>query len=68
MVLLIRPHEMIGLVSMQEAIEAVEESFREWVRRLGPAEISRLLDERLAPQMPRKVERILMSSEWAEVG
>ena len=44
------------------------ESFREWVRRLGPGEISRLLEEKLAPQLPLKVERILMSSEMAEVG
>lgn len=30
MVLLIRPREMSQLISMKEAIEAVEESFREW--------------------------------------
>ena len=35
MVLLIRPHEMVGLVSMKEAIEAVEESFREWAQWPG---------------------------------
>ena len=44
-----------------------EETFREWVRRLGAAEISRLLDEKLAPQMPQKVERIVMSPDLMEV-
>lgn len=44
------------------------ESFREWVRRFGPGEISRLLDEKLAAQLPHKVERILMRPEWMEVG
>jgi len=44
-----------------------EESFREWVRRLGPAEISRLLDEKLAPQMPQRAERIVMSPDLMEV-
>ena len=53
----------IGVERMQPG-----ESFREGVRRLGPAEISRLLDEKLAPQLPQKVERILMSLEQVEVG
>ena len=53
----------IGVERMQPG-----ESFREWVRRLGPAEISRLLDEKLAPHLPQKVERILMSLEQVEVG
>ena len=35
MVLLIRPHEMAGLVSMKEAIAAVEEGFREWAQWPG---------------------------------
>ena len=35
MVLLIRPHEMAGLISMQEAIEAVEESFLQWAQWPG---------------------------------
>ncbi len=35
MVLLIRPHEMAGLISMKEAIKAVEESFREWAQWPG---------------------------------
>lgn len=35
MVLLIRPHELVGLISMKEAIDAVEESFREWAKWPG---------------------------------
>jgi len=45
-----------------------EESFREWVLRLGPAEISRLLEEKLAPQLPPKADRIRMSPDLLEVG
>lgn len=53
----------IGVERMQP-----EESFREWVRRLGPAEVSRLLELKLAPQLPQKVGRILMSPDLMEVG
>ncbi|MEE8178240.1 MAG: ornithine cyclodeaminase family protein [Acidobacteriota bacterium] len=35
MVLLIRPREMSQLISMKEAIEAVEESFRQWAELPG---------------------------------
>ena len=52
----------IGVERMQP-----EETFREWLRRLGPAEISRLLDEKLAPPMPQEVERIVMSPDLMEV-
>jgi sulfite reductase beta subunit-like hemoprotein len=42
------------------------ESFRECVHRLGPTEVSRLLEERLTPQKPRPFERIAMSAELQE--
>ncbi|MBI1955331.1 MAG: (2Fe-2S)-binding protein [Acidobacteria bacterium] len=57
-----------ALVEMAGERKQPGESFREWVRRLGPGEISRLLDVKLAPQLPQKVERILMSPELVEVG
>lgn len=43
------------------------ESFREVVGRLGPEEVSKLLEKRLSPWMPRKVERIAMLPELTEV-
>lgn len=55
-----------GLVEIAAEMKQAGESFQDWVHNLGPAVISRLLDEKLLPQLPQKVGRIVMSPEMAE--
>jgi sulfite reductase beta subunit-like hemoprotein/bacterioferritin-associated ferredoxin len=56
------------LVEIAANLKQPGESFRDWVHSLGPAVISRLLDEKLLPQLPQKAGRIVMSAEMAEAG